>query len=60
MQFIFVDMIIIYHLSNPFTQNHTTYYTYSTLPVKQNSERNKVAVMSAMQQQDFKKFFNHP
>ena len=41
MQFILVDMIIIYHISNPFTPNHTTYYTYSPLPVKQNSKIKK-------------------
>ena len=41
MQSILVDMIIIYYLSNPFTPNHSTYFTYSTLPLKQNSKRNK-------------------
>ena len=41
MQFILVDMIIIFHISNPFTPKHTTYYTYFTFPIQQNSNRNK-------------------
>ena len=30
MQFILVDLIIIYHLSNPFAPDHNIYYIYST------------------------------
>ena len=47
MHFILVDKIFIHHLSNPLTPNHTTNYTYSTLPVKQNTTR-LISIMSKL------------